>query len=195
MSYVQALTRVGATGPWQQYQAVGVTVSVSGTASDGILDSEIVAGGETIILTLSGDTWAAAGTGPIGSTADTQALIDGITAIENEALGWNNEVRDKELTSAVVRTSDTVATITLSAASAYAITDTENITITIPNEVLTTTQVDLPLGTQFQATLGASTDDGDFFRRRRILMWHVKEEEERLKRERGRRQRRRRFIR
>ena len=116
-----------------------VSAAITGTL-DGSTEAQIVAGGQTTIITLTNDTWIAAGTGPIGSTANTQALIDGITSAQVEATGWNTEVRDKEVTGSVVRTSSTVATITWTAAAAYDITDgtgDETITVTIPAAALT----------------------------------------------------------
>ena len=110
---------------------------ITGTVTASITESDVVTGGKTIILTLTGDTFVAAGTGPIGSTANTQAIIDGITSAQSETLGWNNEVRDTEVTSAVVRTSSTVATITLTASASYDITATETITVTLPAVALT----------------------------------------------------------
>jgi hypothetical protein len=122
---------------WIATDAGGGTAGVTGTATASITEADIVTGGKTIILTLSGDTFVAAGTGPIGSTADTQAIIDGITSAQTETLGWNNEVRDTEVTTAVVRTSSTVATITLTASASYDITATETITATLPAVALT----------------------------------------------------------
>ena len=116
----------------------GGGITLTGTAVPTQTEADIVAGGKTIILTLSGDTFIAAGTGPIGSIADTQAIIDGLTSAQAELTGWNNEVRDLEVTTAVVRTSDTVATITLTASASYDITATETITATIPAAVLVT---------------------------------------------------------
>lgn len=137
------MARLGRARPQRQIltrSSIFITSSLSGTAiAGGVLESEIVAGGETVIITLFNDTWAAAGTGPIGSTADTQALIDGFTAATTPANGWNNEVRNKEPTSIVVRTSNTVATLTFTtAASAYDISADETITVTIPAVVLVT---------------------------------------------------------
>ena len=105
---------------------------------DTVDESDITTGGKTIIVTLVGDTWKAAGTGPIGSTADTQAFIDGFDAAASPANGWNNEVRDKALTSEVVRTSDTIATWTVGAQAGYDISAQETITGTIPTAALTT---------------------------------------------------------
>lgn len=122
-----------------EYTAVGgATAALTGTATATINEDDITTGGKTIIITLTGDTFKAAGTGPIGSTADTQALIDGFDAASSPTNGWNNEVRDKALTSEVVRTSDTVATWTIAAQSGYDITAQEVVTGTIPVAVLVT---------------------------------------------------------
>jgi hypothetical protein len=98
---------------------------------------ELIAGGEITTITLSNDTWVAAGTGPIGSTADTQALIDGFDAASSPATAWNDEIRDKEVVGAVVRTSDTLATITWTASPLYEIVANEVVTLTIPVATLT----------------------------------------------------------
>ena len=123
-------------------QASGATAALSGTAlTDTIDEADVVAGGKTILLTLTGDTWVAAGDAAIGNTADTQAIIDGISAATTPAGGWNNEWRDLEVTTAVVRSSDTLATITMSSQAtiggSYDITATETITATIPAAALT----------------------------------------------------------
>lgn len=123
------------SGAWESGAAA--SSALTGTAASSITEADIVTGGKTIILTLTGDTWVAAGTGPIGSTANTQAIIDGLTSAQVEATGWNAEVRDKEVTTAVVRTSNTVCTITLTAQAAYDITAQETITATIPGAALT----------------------------------------------------------
>jgi hypothetical protein len=112
------------------------SVVLTGTVTDDT-EADIVTGGSTIILTLTGDTFIAAGTGPIGTTANTQALIDGITSAGAEGTGWNAVVRAGIETTDVVRTSATVATITLDAEATYNITANETITVTIPAVVLT----------------------------------------------------------
>lgn len=126
------------TGFWVVASQSDVAGSITGTATAGITEADIVTGGKTIIVTLTGDTFKAAGTGPIGSTADTQALIDGFSAASSPTNGWNNEVRDKALTSEIVRTSDTVATWTIAAQAGYDITAQEVVTGTIPVAVLVT---------------------------------------------------------
>lgn len=139
MAYLSATTRLGpGGGPRAQYVgfAASASAAITGTAASGLTEAQIVAGGETIIITLTADTWLAAGTGPVGSTANTQAIIDGITSAQSELLGWNNEVRDKELTASVVRDSNTQITITLTAASAYDVTANETITATVPAQAI-----------------------------------------------------------
>jgi len=114
------------------------SAAITGTMTASVTEADIVAGGKTIIITLTNDTFAAAGTGPIGSTADTQALIDGFDAASSPTNGWNNEVRDKALTSEVVRTSSTVATWTVAAQTGYDVSSQEVITGIIPTDVLVT---------------------------------------------------------
>lgn len=110
------------------------SAAVTGTASSGLTEAQIVAGGETIIITLTNDTWVAAG----GTfNAIRQDIIDGLDSAQSETLGWNAEVRDKEVVGAVVRTSDTVVTITLTAAAAYDVTADETITVTVPATAVT----------------------------------------------------------
>ena len=114
------------------------TSTLTGTITATVDEDDITTGGKTLIITITGDTWKAAGTGPIGSTADTQALIDGFSASSSPTNGWNNEVRDKAATTEIVRTSATVATWTVAAQAGYDITAQETITGTIPTAALTT---------------------------------------------------------
>jgi hypothetical protein len=60
-----------------------------------------------------------------------QAIINGLVSAQSEATGWN-AVRSNIPVSAVVRTSDTVVTITLPALPGYSITAPETITATVP---------------------------------------------------------------
>lgn len=156
------MARLGRARPQRNilaFRAVGTSAVLTGTAiAGGVLEAEIAAGGETIIITLNNDTWIAAGSGPIGSTADTQELIDGMDAAADPTNGWNNEVRDKEPTSIVVRTSNTVCTITLTtAAAAYDIASNETITITIPSVVLVTSGIAVTATPTFDITAEAAT--------------------------------------
>lgn len=109
------------------------SVAASGTL-DGATEAQIVTGGRTLILTLTNDTWVTAGA---TFNAQRQNIIDGVTSAQTETFGWNNEVRDNEVVTSVVRTSDTVVTITWSAAPNYDITANETITVTVPATALT----------------------------------------------------------
>ncbi len=112
--------------------AVLVEATISGTALDA-LETAIRAGGRTVVITLVNETWVAAGA---TFNAVRQDIIDGLDSAQSETTGWNNEIRDKEVVTAVVRTSDTVVTITLSASAAYAITANETITVTVPSSAM-----------------------------------------------------------
>ena len=114
------------------------SAAVTGTATASITEADVVAGGKTIIITLTGDTWIAAG----AASFDLQRLniIQGLDSAQSEALGWNLQVRDTEVATAVVRTSDTVVTITLSASALYNITAQETITVTVPSTAVVSGQ-------------------------------------------------------
>src|SRR3990167_10490845 len=116
------------------YGPQAVTAVITGTAEPTATETEIVTGGETIIITLVNDTWVAAGA---AFDAQRANIIQGLDSAQSELTGWNNEVRDKEVVGAVVRTSDTVVTITLSASASYNITANETITVTVPATALT----------------------------------------------------------
>jgi len=112
-----------------------ISAALSGTITAGTKESDIVNGGKTIIITLVNDTWVTA-----GATFDAQRqnIIDGLSSAQSEATGFNNEVKAKEVVTAVVRTSPTVVTITLTAQAAYDITAQEVISDIIPATALTT---------------------------------------------------------
>ena len=63
-------------------------------------------------------------------------FINGVSSATNETSTWNT-VRANIPLSTVVRTSDTVATVTLPALSSYANTSTETLTVTAPAAILT----------------------------------------------------------
>lgn len=102
---------------------------VAGTVTAGITEADIVTGGKTIIITLANDTWVSS-----GGTFDGQRqnIINGIDSAQAEATGWDAVVKATQGVAGVVRTSDTVVTITLDAQATYDITATETITVTIP---------------------------------------------------------------
>lgn len=116
--------------------SVGVSSGLTTTITE---EASIVIGGSTITLTLTGDTFVAA-----GATFDTerQGLIDNLVSAQSEVNGWNAEKVNLPITD-VVRTSDTVVTITLSALVNYDITANEEITSTIQASALVTSTSDV----------------------------------------------------
>lgn len=117
-----------------RYVASGpLALAVSGTIVMSKAETDIVAGADTIVLIVSGDTWVAT----LGAdNAITQALIDGLLSDKNQTNGWNNIVKDGLTAAQVTRTSDTIVTITLPAFSTYDISGTETITVTAPATAL-----------------------------------------------------------
>jgi hypothetical protein len=113
---------------------VAASVAVTGTAvTGGVLESEIVAGGATIILTLTDDTWLV----PVGTdNPATTALIAGITSDNSEQFGWNNVVKANMVFGDVTRGSATEVTILLGAESTYNIVADETVTVTVPAAAL-----------------------------------------------------------
>ncbi len=107
----------------------GVSDQAQITGGTVLQEADLVSGGEIILIQLTGVTWNAAGA-PFND--QRQAIIDGLDAAASPALGWNDEVRDKEVVTAVARTSDTLVTITLTAAAAYDISAPETVTMTVP---------------------------------------------------------------
>lgn len=115
---------------------VGLCVSTRNTA---VSDSESIS---AITATIASDSWATLAfvvRAPTATPFDSarQAMIDGLDSAQSEANGWDAEVKAKQGVSGVVRTSDTVVTITLDAQAAYDITAQETITATIPGSILT----------------------------------------------------------
>lgn len=116
--------------------AVGLDPVATITGTTAFTEAQVQAGGETIVITIVNDTWPAAGA---AFNAQRQNILNGISSAQSEITGWNNEVRDKEVVGSVVRTSSTVVTITLTAASAYNVAQNETITVVVPDEALVTT--------------------------------------------------------
>ena len=106
------------------------SATISGTITASVTETDIVTGGKTLIITLTGDTWV-----PDNGTfaGQRQNIIDGIDSDLSEAGGWDAVVKALQGTAGVVRTSDTVVTITWDAQATYDITATETITCTIPS--------------------------------------------------------------
>ena len=110
------------------------TATATGTITPATTEPTIVSGGRTIVLTLAGETWVAAGA---SFDAERQNLIDGLDSAQAEATGWNAIVKAGLAVTDVVRTSDTVVTITLPTLASYDITARETITATVPATAVT----------------------------------------------------------
>lgn len=108
----------------------GGSAAVTGTATTGITETDVVNGSKTIIITLTGDTWIAAGAGSFDLQRDE--IIAGIDSAQSETFGWDLVPKALQSLGGVVRTSDTVVTITLDAFATYNITAQETITVTVP---------------------------------------------------------------
>ena len=117
-------------------QAAGTTCTLSGTAyTDTINEDDITAGGKTIILTLTGDTWAAT----VGDdNGITDALIAGLDGTGSGAGSWDDEVAGNEITfEDITREVDNVTvTIDLPSTPTYDISAQETVTATIPATAL-----------------------------------------------------------
>lgn len=122
---------------WNSVNAITISVSsaaITGTATASITESDIVTGGKTIIITLTGDTWVTSGATFDGQRAN---IASGIDSAQSEANGWDAVVKAGIDVGDVVRTSDTVVTVTLDPEATYDITAQETITVTIPGSALT----------------------------------------------------------
>lgn len=136
MAYFDAVTRLGpGGGPRTKYVGFSAAAATASITRADLTEAQIVSGGQTVLTTLTNDTWVASGA---TFNAQRQAIIDGLDSAQSEVAGWNAEVRDKEVVGAVVRTSDTVVTVTLTAAASYDVEVAETITVTVPAAALVT---------------------------------------------------------
>jgi hypothetical protein len=103
-------------------------ITVSGTCLTA-LESQIVTGGRTIILTLNTGKWI-----PSGTLFDAQrtAIRTGIDSAQAEAAGFDARKTTLIPLGNVVRTSAKVVTITLAADAGYSVTVNEIVTVTVP---------------------------------------------------------------
>ena len=74
------VTGAGAIVSTPTFAIAATSAAVSGTIASSTTENDLVAGGKVIRVTLTGATFKAAGTGPVGSLADTQAILDGLTS-------------------------------------------------------------------------------------------------------------------
>jgi hypothetical protein len=161
--WIQIKSKDSAVPPQLVITHSSATAAVTGTIGDGATEQEVRDGGGTILVTLSDETWVAA-----GATFDAQRqnIIDGLDAADAQAAGWNAQVRDQLNVTSVVRDSDTLVTITIAAGdvTGYAIVTNEVITVTVPataigGTALTATPTfTITAGTESAAITGTISD-------------------------------------
>lgn len=149
-----------------------VTGTVFTSGAGNIKESEVVSGGSTIILTITGTTWNAFDNTiraaiVAGLDSTSQNNTDFSSLIEADPGSWS--------ATGVVRTSDTVCAITLPATPTYSITANETITVTIPASavasgvaivasptILISNEADVPASTGIIGTYNASGTIGTY---------------------------------
>lgn len=109
------------------------TAAITGTITAGVSEAAIVAGGKTSIITLTDGKWIAAGA---SFDAQRDEIIAGHDSAQSEGTGWDAVPKATQGVAGVVRTSDTVVTVTWDAFATYNITATETITVTVPSTAM-----------------------------------------------------------
>ncbi len=113
----------------QTFEISIITIALTGTmVAGGVTEAEMVTGGETLIITLTGDTWDA----DIGSdNAQTTALLAGITGDDDYAtIAALTDFED------VARTNATTVTITYPVGTGYSIAADEDVSVAVPASAL-----------------------------------------------------------
>lgn len=123
------------------------SATISGTITIGVTETDIVTGGKTLIITLSGDTWIDAGVSSFDLQRDE--ILAGIISAQSETFGWNNIVKPFQSLAGVVRTNNTVVTITWDAFATYNISNSEIISVTVPQTALKKAKTALPASPTF----------------------------------------------
>ena len=140
-------------------------VALTGSVTDDA-ETDIRTGSSQIILTLTDDTWVLDdGT----FAAQRAAIISGLVSAQAEANGWNNVVQAGIPLGNVVRTSNTVVTITLPALAGYDISAQETVTVTVPAGALAQSSIAIAAVPTFDVTVlpgsvaltGSVTDDAE----------------------------------
>ena len=128
------------------------SAAVTGTATASITETDVVTGGKTIIITLTNNNWV-----PTASfDAQRQSIINGLDSAQSEATGWDAVVKATQGVAGVVRTSDTVVTVTLDAFATYNITAQETITVTVPASALSSVEAITATPTFTVSAVGAA---------------------------------------
>ena len=108
-----------------------ISAAITGTATASITESDIVTGGKTVILTLTGDTF-------VTGTTSEDGIAAGSDSDKTGANKWDALIKsDLDNTDVVLSGGDTIATITLPAYASYDTDEQETITWTIPAASLT----------------------------------------------------------
>jgi len=114
-----------------------ITAALTGTITSSVNEDDIVSGGKTIILTLTGDTF-------VTGTTSEDAIAGGSDSDKSGANKWDAAVKTTlDNTDLVLSGGDTIATITMPAFASYDTDETETITWTIPSASLTTSTSDI----------------------------------------------------
>ena len=125
------------SGSWAYAIRPQVSAALTGTITASVNEADIVAGGKTSIITLTNDKWIAAGAGSFDLQRDE--IIAGFDSAQSEALGWDLVPKATQSLGGVVRTSDTVVTVTWDAFGTYNITAQETVTVTVPGTAVVNT--------------------------------------------------------
>lgn len=117
--------------------STGGSAVITGTAVPTQTEADIVTGGKTIILTLTGDTF-------VTGTSSEDGIAGGSDSDKTGANKWDTLIKtDLDNTDVALSVGNTVATITFPAYASYDTDETETITWTIPAASLTTGTSDI----------------------------------------------------
>jgi|GEM_PF-2059076 len=138
--------------------SAGIAATISGTILDNTSEADIVAGGKTIIITLTNDTWVP---DVVSNTSKRDALLDGLVAAGGEMAQWTNVVNAlkavPDLGSVITRNSDTVVTITLPVSYGYNISSVQEVELTIAAALTVNLGADLVANPKFTITHATPT--------------------------------------
>jgi hypothetical protein len=133
--------------PLATQDSVSISAALTGTVAGGITESDIVTGGDTIILTLTGDTF-------VTGVSSEDGIASGSDSDKTGANKWDALIKtDLDNTDVVLSGGDTIATITLPAYATYDTDELETITWTIPAASLTTSGGDVVASPTFTVSV------------------------------------------
>lgn len=127
-----------------------LSAALTGTATASITESDIVTGGKTVIITLTGDTF-------VTGVSSEDGIAAGSDSDKTGANKWDALIKtDLDNTDVVLSGGNTIATITLPAYASYDTDEQETITWTIPAASLTTSGSDVVASPTFTVDLVSS---------------------------------------